>query len=194
MRKTLLALAVIGLGWLAFLAWPIFTLATLTRAIERGDAPTVIAHVEFPALRNSLTQQIVGTYLRLTGKKVSPLLLGAAGVADTIADPVVGKLVTAEALTDFLRTGWPNAVVPERPPGTVGLSAANIGTAWEIFGSSSYGIRRFEIAVPPSFPPNRRFGLEFRLTQWRWHLVGIRMPEYMQVLLAEMLIKSLQQR
>jgi hypothetical protein len=194
MRKTLLALAILLPVAVAYAAWPIYSLVTLARAIEAGDVATVVEHVDFPAVRASLTQQLTETYERLTGKTVSPLLRNVLGVGGSIVEPVVGKLVTPEALTDFLRSGWPNAVVADRPAGTVGLSTSNLGTVWQLFGASDYGIRRFEIAVPLAFTPDRRFRFEFQLTQWRWRLVGVRIPQYLQVILVEALIKSLQQQ
>ena len=56
---------------------------------------------------------------------------------------------------------------------------------------AEYGIRRFEIEVPPSLARERRFVLEFRLIQWRWQLTGVRMPEHLRVRLAEELNKLL---
>jgi hypothetical protein len=193
MRKTIWITALIVLtgAWLALAAWPIQTLVTVTRAVETGDVATVIAHVHFPSVRTSVTQQVVDTYLRLTGAKVGPVVRGLAAAAGSIADPVVAKVVTPEALTDLLRTGWPNAVVAERPPGAVGLSRRNIGTAWQMFAASDYGLRRFRIDVPPSFSPEHRFGLEFRLRQWRWQLTAVRLPEPIKVALAEALVRAL---
>jgi hypothetical protein len=193
MRKTVIALVILVPALLAYVAWPIYTLVTLTRASESGDVTTVVKHVDFVSVRGSLSQQLTGTYLRLTGKTISPLLRGVIGDA-WLVDPIVGKIVTPEALTDFLRSGWPNAVLPDRPSGAVGLSTANLGNAWQIFVASDYGIRRFEIAVPVSFPPDRRFRFEFRLTQWRWQLRAVTLPDYLQVLLVETLIKSLPQK
>ena len=194
MRKTVLIIAIMAAAWVALAAWPIQTLVKLTRAVETGDVATVIAHVDFPSVRTSVTQQVVDTYLRLTGATVSPLVRGLATAAGSIADPVVAKVVTPEALTDLLRNGWPNAVVSERPPSAVGLSRRNIGTAWQLFVASDYGLRHFKIDVPPSFAPELRFGLEFRLKQWRWQLSAVRLPETVKVALAEALIRSLPKR
>jgi DUF2939 family protein len=195
MRKTIIVVALIALAWLGYLAWPIYTLGALARAIEAGDTATAMRHIDLPAVRQSITQQVVDTYLKLTGKTVSPLLRAAvASAAGSIADPIVGKMLAPDALAEFLRDGWPNAVLPDRPPGTTGLSAANLGNAWEIFAGAQYGIRRFELELPPSLSRDRRFVFEFRLIQWRWQLAGVRMPEHLRVRLAEALMKALSKR
>jgi hypothetical protein len=195
MRKTIVVVVLIAMAWLGYVAWPIFTLGTLARAVEAGDIATTMHHVDLPAVRRSITDQVVDTYLKLTGKTASPLLRGAVtSAAGSIADPIVGRIVAPGALADFLRDGWPTAVLPDRPPGTAGLSSASLGNAWEVFATAEYGIRRFEIELPPSSPRERRFLLEFRLIQWRWQLAGVQMPEHLRVRLAEALINALSKR
>jgi hypothetical protein len=85
-------------------------------------------------------------------------------------------------------------VLPDRPPGTSGLTRANIGNAWQIFAAADYGLRRFSLELPPSLPRDRRITLEFRLIQWRWQLAALHMPEHLRVRLAEALIKLTSKR
>jgi hypothetical protein len=192
MRKTAAVFILLFAAWLGYVIWPITTLATLARAVETGDIQTAMRHVDLPAVRQSLTEQVVDAYLKLTGKSLSPLLRGAVTGAGSFADPIVGRIVAPPGrMVEFLRDGWPSTVLPERPAGVSGLSTAAIGSAWDIFASGEYGIRRFEIEVPPSLPRERRFVLEFRLLQWRWQLTGVRMPEHLTVRLAEELNKLL---
>jgi hypothetical protein len=49
---------------------------------------------------------------------------------------------------------------------------------------------RFEVAAPAALPPQQRFQLTFRLLQWRWRLVAVTLPENIQNLLADELIKA----
>jgi DUF2939 family protein len=192
MRTTIAAVILLVLAWLGYLAWPIYTLGTLARAVEAGDVAAAMRHVDLPAVRRSVTDQIADTYLKLTGKSASPLIRGAiVGAAGSIADPIVGKLVDPPALTAFLHEGWPRGVLPDRPAGISGLSSANLGNVWDIFTAADYGLRRFELELPPSLPRDRRIVLEFRIIAWRWQLAGIRMPEHLRVRLAELLIKTL---
>jgi hypothetical protein len=191
MRKAAVVVILLFVAWIGYVAWPITTRATLARAVEVGDIATAMRHVDLPAVRQSLTDQVVDAYLKLTGKTVSPLLRGAITGVGSFADPIVGRIAAPEGIVEFLRDGWPTTVLPERPAGVAGLSTAAVGNAWQVFAAGEYGIRRFEIEVPPSLARERRFVLEFRLVQWRWQLTGVRMPEHLKVRLAEELNKLL---
>ena len=163
----------------------------LVRAIETRDVDTVTRHVYFDAVRISLTNQMVAAYMRRTGIQISPLARSMAAAALGIADPVVNKLISPEALSELLAVGWPVPVVPEPPPpGTIGITRSTMGTIWQIFANSEYGLGRFEVAAPAALPPQQRFGLTFRLLQWRWRLVAVTLPENIQNLLADELIKA----
>ena len=191
MRKitvTSLALAVV---WIGYTAWPLYDLLVLVRAIEVRDVETVKRHVYFDAVRRSLSSQLIAAYMRRTGNKVSPLAQSMAATALGIADPVLNKLVSPEALSELLSVGWPVTVVPSPPPGTVGISMNTIGTVWQIFGNSEYGFGRFEVSAPSALPQPQRFVLTFRLLQWRWQLADISLTETIQNLLADELIKTM---
>jgi hypothetical protein len=187
MRKTLLTIAILGLLWAGLLAWPLFDLFRLARAIENRDIATVTRHVDFLRVRNSLTQQIVDAYAKRTGARVNAR---TQGIAFTIADPLVARIITPEALAELLRAGWPVTIVPERVRDTAGISVAGLGTILDIFSHSEYGIGRFEITVPVRIPAERAFGLEMRLTQWTWRLANVRLPEQVSTILAEEIAKS----
>ena len=191
MRKTAAALLIIGVVWIGYTAWPLYDLFVLVRAIETRDIDTVTRHVYFDAVRNSLTDQIVAAYVRRTGGQISPLVRSMAAAALGIADPVVKKLISPEALSELLTVGWPVAVLPYPPPGTVGITRTTIGTIWQIFGNSEYGIGRFEVSAPALLSPPHRFRLSFRLLQWRWQLVGITLPETIQDLLVDEVFKAM---
>jgi Protein of unknown function (DUF2939) len=149
----------------------------------------VTRHVYFDSVRSSLTNQVVAAYVRRTGIQMGPLRQNIAAAA--IADPVVSRLVSPEALTDLLAVGWPITVLSVPPAGTSGITRSTMGTIWQIFGSSEYGLGRFEVAGPAALPPQQRFLLTFRLLQWRWRLVGVILPENIQNLLADELVKAL---
>jgi len=190
MRKTIATLVVLGLILIGYTAWPLYDLFVLVRAIETRDVGTVTRHVYFDRVRISLTDQVVAAYVRRTGIQISPLARSMAAAALSIADPVVKKLISPEALSELLAVGWPVAVVPDPPPGTIGITRSTIGNIWQIFGNSKYGVGRFEVAAPAVLPPQQRFRLTFRLLQWRWRLVAVTRPENIQNLLADELIKA----
>src|SRR6266568_9620660 len=119
----------------------------------------------------------------------SPKAMAASALG--IADPIVKKLISPEALSELLAVGWPVAAVSDPPPpGTLGITRSTMGTIWQIFGNSEYGFGRFEVAGPAAVPQQHRFHLEFRLLQWHWRLVGVTLPENIQNLLADELAKA----
>ena len=188
MRRALLTVAVLGLIWIGYMAWPVYDLLVLVRAIATRDVERVVRHVYFDAVRISLTNQVVDAYLRRTGIQIGPLRRNIAAAA--IANPVVEKLISPEALSQLLTVGWPVTVVPDGPPpATIGITANTIGTIWQIYANSEYGFGRFEVAGPAALPQQQRFRLEFRLLHWHWRLVGLILPENIQNLLAEELVK-----
>jgi hypothetical protein len=191
MRKTTVTIVALGIVWIGYTAWPLYELLVFVRAIEVRDVETVKRHVYFDAVRRSFSSQLITAYMRRTGNKVSPLAQSMAAAALGIADPVLNKLVSPEALSELLLVGWPVTVVPRPPPDTVGISMNTIGTIWQIFGNSEYGIGRFEVSAPSALPQQQRFGLTFRLLQWRWQLADISLPETIQNLLADELIKTM---
>ena len=184
MRKTAATIFILAV------VWPIYDLLVLVRAIEPRDVDTVTRNVYFDAVRASLTNQIVAAYVQHTGIQISPLARSMAAAALSIADPVVKKLISPEALSKLLAVGWPVAVVPDPPLGTIGIARSTMGTIWQVFANSEYGLGRFEVAAPAALPPQQRFGLAFRLLQWRWRLVAVTLPENIQNLLADEVIKA----
>jgi hypothetical protein len=194
-RKTIAALIVIGLVWLGYIAWPLYDLTALVRAIDARDVSTVVRYVNFDRVRASLTEQIASAYMRMSGAKPGLLAEQAVVVGLSVADPVIRKLVSPEALSELLAVGWPVAVVPDPPPsGTVGISTDTLGTALQIFAASHYGIGRFEVSAPTVLPPADRFRLTFHLLSWRWRLVGITVPENVRNLLANEVVKAVRER
>jgi hypothetical protein len=190
MRKTIATVIILGLVWIGYTSWPIYDLLVLLRAMETRDVQTLTQHVYFDAVRVSLTNQVVAAYIRRTGVSISPLAQSMAGALG-IADPIVKKLISPEALSELLGDSWPVRVVPDPPPGTVGITESTIGTIWQIFGNSEYGLARFEVTAPFALPQQQRFRLTFRLLQWRWRLVAITLPENIQNLLGDQLAKTL---
>jgi len=187
MRKTMLTIAVLALAWIAYLAWPGYNLAQFVGAIERGDAAAAARYINLGRVRISLIEQVTEAYLQRTGARSGPLVHGAVA---SIADPVVSKLISPQALTELLRLGWPRAVLAEQPSNATGISLAALGNAWQLFAAAEYGIGRYEVAVPVSAPRQQAFILQFRLAQWRWQLAAVRLPESIRVLLADEIIKS----
>jgi hypothetical protein len=187
MRKTILIIITLILVWIGYVAWPLYDLFQLARAVGHGDVAAITRRVNFARVRASFTQQIVEAYLQRSGIRPGPLVPGAVA---SIADPIVAKFVTPEALAELLRDGWPRTALSQQPRDAVGISVEGLGTVWELFAASDYGIGRYEVRVPVSFPPERAFGVQLRLAQWRWRLYAVRLPEHIRFLLADEIIKS----
>ena len=191
MAKAIMTVAALGLIWLGYTAWPLYDLYALVKAFEKRDVETVVRHVYFDSVRRSLADQILAAYVQRTGLQLSPRLQGVAATALVIAEPVLSKVISPEALSEFLTTGWPMQGVPEVPPGTIGISSKDLVNAWQVFAASEYGFARFSISLPQSVSPTYRFTLTFKLLRWHWELTSITLPESIQNLLADELIKAM---
>jgi hypothetical protein len=191
MRKTIATVVTLVLVWIGYTAWPLYDLFVLVRAMETHDVGTVTRLVYFDAVRVSLTNQVMAAYVRRTRINISPFAQSVAAGALGIANPIVHKLISPEALSELFGMGWPVTVNSDPPPGTVGITERTIGTIWQIFRNSEYGFARFEVAAPAVLPPQQRFRLTFQLLQWRWRLVAVTLPENIQNLLGDELAKAL---
>ena len=80
----------------------------LVQAAQSKDAAAVMSRTDLPRLKRSLVDQIVAAYLNRIGQKraVKPLeRLAANTYGASIADVMVGKLLTQERLTELLNSG-----------------------------------------------------------------------------------------
>jgi len=133
MRRTIVIVAILLLLWLAYSVWPFFAVYRLASAVQARDVAALKELVDFRALRGSLTAQIVRTYLRMTGKvgrSGSMLEQFAVGLGASVADPIVSKLVSPEALLDLLQNGRPSGVFSDNIPSIQGLSSDALGNFW----------------------------------------------------------------
>src|SRR5438477_12614624 len=87
MRKTIATVIILGLVWIGYIAWPLYELLVLVRAMETRDLATVTRGVYFDAVRASLTSQVVAAYVRRTRINIGPLGQSVAARALWIADP-----------------------------------------------------------------------------------------------------------
>jgi hypothetical protein len=192
MRWTVRIVVVFVVLWAAYYVWPYVGVRSLVQAVRKHDVAAVNERVNFPALRQSLTTQIIATYLRVTGKEAR---LGqfrdlAIAATSSIADPIVTQLISAEALTDLLASGWPTAVLPEKLPQLRGLSSGAVGSVWQVLANSDHGLRTFALAVPANVAPEFQFKLRFKLSGWTWKLYDVRLPEELTTRLTREMIRT----
>ncbi len=91
-----------------YLGLAVSSLSTLASAARAGDGVKVLEQSDIKALNRSLTNQIVGAYLERIGgtRRISPMektLINTYGAS--IADAMVAKMLTADKLTEMLKTG-----------------------------------------------------------------------------------------
>lgn len=194
MRWTIRILIALAALWAAYFVWPYFGLRSLVQAVQARDAAAINERVNFPALRQSLTTQIFRTYLRLTGREARLGAFREIAIAATssVADPIVARLISADALLDLLANGWPTDVIPDKIPGAAGLRSGSLGNVWQVIANSDHGIRTFALSVPANVDPALQLKLQFRLTAGTWKLVGVELPEELRVRLTRELIKMVE--
>jgi Protein of unknown function (DUF2939) len=84
-------------------ASPYFTLYQMYQAVERKDVQGISAHVDFPALRESVKTNLQTVVNKETSQQSSPLmgLLGSV-MGGFVLDPVVDQLVTPSGIAALL--------------------------------------------------------------------------------------------
>ena len=180
---------VLALGVLLsiYLASPLIALHDIGSAVETRNATALTDRIDFPALRRSLTKQIVEEYFALTGTK-PPLRALAKRFAVSVADPIVARLMTVRALLDLLGKGdaGENAKVPlERAPFTSGA----LNDLWHVWLESDYLGRNFYVYLPPKKSREEQFRVNLRLTGWHWRVVALDLPADLREHLARELVK-----
>lgn len=193
MRGTFRFGLVLALLLITFSVWPVVELYRLARAIETRDLETVSRHVDWAAVRTSVTRQVVDSYLQLTGRDNRIGRLGRdiaidAGVA--VVQPAIAEATSSARLLKLLAEGWPKAAFPTGSYGRIDLTSGGLAGLWALYLGSEWRLRDFVVLVPVSVPAKDRFGLGLRLVQWRWKLYRIQLPEELRIRLAKELIKA----
>ncbi len=110
---------IVVLAGLAFsYASPYIALDRLKRAADARDAETVNQYVDFPALRESLKQQVTGLLARRldTGGHGNPLAALGAMIGVALMGPLVDAYATPDGVAALLNGMPPRGEPGERPP------------------------------------------------------------------------------
>jgi len=193
MKRSVVAsvIALIAIGY--FLAAPFVGLAHLRSAVEARNASALSERVDFSRLRKSLSEQIVATYLEVTGKGAKLGQLGtaiASHAAASLADPLLADLINPETMLDLLSGSGISTASLKLPAGLGPLPKDAFGSLWNAFANSEYGIGNFYISLPAQAAATNRFRLRLQVLQWDWKLTAIGLPERLRIELA----KELQRR
>jgi len=188
MRKTVAAILVLVVLFLAWSAWPFFGVYALARAVQSGDIAKIEERVDYPALSRSLSGQVLATYARLTGLPLDRGLIG--NLASALADPLVTKIVSRLALAQFLQNGWPTPVLGDRPPSIPTPNWNALGDVWQLYANAHYGLRDFSLRVPVNEPRARQYQVNLTLEGLTWKLTGFDLPDEVLERLAREMIKQ----
>lgn len=186
MRKTIVTILVLILLCLGWSAWPFVGLYQLARIARSGDVVAMEQRIDFPAMGQSLSRQVVQTYARLAGVPADRAILGLAAA---IADPMVARLMSRVVLAQLVQDGWPKEILGDRPPDFKGLDWNAPGTAWQLYANSEYGIGQFHLRIPAEVPRAQQFRIQLSLSGFTWKLSGLDLPEDLLDRLARELIK-----
>lgn len=189
-----------GLGFLlavcllvGYWAWPFVGLHSIAADLQARDAAALSEHVDFTRLRRSLAEQIIATYLQITGRASKLGVYGnavATAVGVSIADPLVSQIINPENLIALLNG---RTLATDRGPVSLDmgqLPAGSFHSAWETWLFSDYRIDRFSVAIPLDAAPADQYRLRLQLLQWHWKLVGIDLPEKLRIQFAQQLAKT----
>lgn len=182
MRWFLGTLAALIVAVAIYLGMAAASLATLASAARAGDIAKVLDKTDVKALSRSLTNQIVNAYLDRIGatRKVGSMekmLINTYGA--TIADAMAAKMLTAENLTQMLKSGKLERA--QGLPSFSGLPALGdlqTGNWLSLLGRVNFiqpvllGIRVSENSDPESYAA---INLHFEGAEWK--LSGIELPK-----------------
>ena len=175
MLIALAALLVIALaGTLAYAyASPYLTVARVRRAAAAGDADTINAHVDFPALRESIKSWMglaITHRMARSDTQNNPFAGVGEAVATTILDGLVAAMVTPEMLRLMLEGQRPQ---PRRPDGSQRAPASPPDADLEMGYES---LNRFVVKVHDKRTPANEFAMVWHRAGFTWKLSAIRLP------------------
>ena len=162
----------------------------LVQAARAGDGAEVLARTDLPRLRHSLVDQIVAAYLKRIGqdRPVKPLERMVANTyGASIADALVGKLLTEQNLTNMLRNGTLDAGDAE---------TANMQRLSELDTSKIFEtISRLSVIKPVEFlirlgDNENSAGVSIHFEGNGWKLSGIQLPATAVQALAQVLSEN----
>jgi hypothetical protein len=172
------------IGWIALLfvvllpvsAWvsPYWDLYRLRTAVAERDAAMVSAHVDFPALRDSLKGQVMtGVQRAIAPADDNPLARLGAAVAAVAVNPMIDAMVSPAGVMAMLDTG---EVRLARPAPQADEGQDDTAAAGRTRQDWSLHYRAWsEVAVGTDAPGAGSFVFR-RAGLWHWDLVAIELP------------------
>ncbi|WP_404786535.1 DUF2939 domain-containing protein [Altericista sp. CCNU0014] len=154
-------------------ASPYLTLYQMYQAVERRDAQSISSSVDFPALRESIKDNLQSEILKETAKQDNPLLnlLGAA-LGSAILNPAIDTMVTPQGVMALLE--GQRLQLGEGGGGAQTLSEK----AAEVDVRSGYeSFDRFVVSVKPKGEDVPPVELILSRQGLGWKVTGVRLPK-----------------
>jgi hypothetical protein len=152
-------------------ASPYLTLYQMYQAVEHRDAQGISNSVDFPALRESVKENLQSVVLKETAKQNNPILnLIGAALGSALADPVLDRMVTPEGVMALLE----GERLQAGDGGTQSLSEkaaqVDVNPRYESFNQFVVSVKPKGEDVPPVDVILSREGLG-------WKITGVRLPK-----------------
>lgn len=189
MKRILASVALLIALSVSFVISPFIGMSRLRTAIDARNAAELSDRVDFRRVRNSLSDQIVETYLKVSGRSEQLGVLGsslAAGLGRSLAEPLLAEIVNPEGMLRFLNSSGVS-VLP------TGLTSFSLGTAtaWQLFLATEYGFGNAYVTLPLNTNPTEQYRVRLQILQWNWKLTAIELPERVRIELAKELQKRI---
>jgi Protein of unknown function (DUF2939) len=181
MRWLLGIIAATFLFALIYLGSAASSLAKLAAAVRAGDGAAVLERTDIRGLRRSLTDQIVRAYLERIGatRPINPMekmLVNTYGA--TIADAMVAKMLTADRLTQMLKSGHLDAPGVPSVAGLPALARLDTSNWLSLVGRLEF-IQPVLLAIRISdtSDPDGHAAIDLHYEGLDWKLSGIELPK-----------------
>ena len=154
------------------------SLAGLMDAVQTGNGAEVVARTDMNELRQSLTDQIVRTYLKRVGNPNPVQRMLANTYGESVADAMLQKFLTAENITNLLRTGSITGA-PEDANWTMGpLSKIDVTKLTDLLGRlRPIQPLRVEIRTSDATSPNEYSAIGLHFEGGSWKLSNLLLPQ-----------------
>lgn len=177
-KKIIIRLSILVVLFIGYaVAGPYITVYQIKSAAKAHDGAALAEHIDFPALRGNLKQQIDNALLKKTGIMQSDNIFGlfAMGVASSLSDRIVNLLVTPSGIETLMTGTYPKALKTHAPQPTQETSAPatnpdNSTDEREPFYQARYtydDLSTFSIWVKSDFGAEMRFVLTRDNITWK---------------------------
>lgn len=163
-----MAAAFVGGGWLY--ASPYLTLYQMYQAVEHRDAQGVADAVDFPALRESIKENLQTVVLKETAKQGNPLasFLGAA-LGSALLNPAIDTMVTPQGVMALLEG---QRLQIEGNTQSLSEKAADVDV-----NPRYESLNRFIVSVKPKGQDTPPVDLILSRQGLGWKVTGVRLPK-----------------